>query len=135
MRVTEVGGDTGILDDLGVLRHLTSLVIRHALPCGQRHAIQRRAEAFYSRGGRRIIHLRQDQVAAFEFDKGAGSRCIVLALDQAAFPVARKFTFYHLGRAEVNTDHVRDLVAPINLTTVGLAGRFSLPQTMDQFLS
>ncbi len=135
MRVTEVDGDTGILEDFGVLRHLTSLVIRHALPCSQRHAIQRRAEALYSRGGSRIVHLRQNQVTACEFDEGADSRCIVLALDQVAFPVARKFTFLHLWRAEVNADHVRNLAAPVDLTTTRLAGRFSLSQTMDQFLS
>ena len=77
MRVTEVeDGDTGILGDLGVLRHLTSLVIRHAIPCGQRHVIQCCTEACYSRGGSCIAHLRKDQVAAFEFDEGADSRCV-----------------------------------------------------------
>jgi hypothetical protein len=35
----------------------------------------------------------------------------------------------------VNADHVRDLVAPVNLPLAWPAGRFSLPQSMDQLIS
>lgn len=66
MRVTEIDGDTGVLSNLSVLRHLTPLVIGHALPCRQQHTIQHSAKALHGEGGSRIVHLRQDQVAAFE---------------------------------------------------------------------
>ena len=79
MRATEIDGNTGILGNLGVLRHPAPLVIRHALPGSQRHTVQRSAKAFHGRGSGRIVHLRQDQVTAFQFNEGPDSRCVALA--------------------------------------------------------
>lgn len=134
MWVAEVDGDAGVLGDPGVLCHLTPLVIRHTLPCGQWHSIQRRAEACYRGGSGGIVHLRQNQVTTFEFDEGTDGRCIALALDEVAFPMPWEFAFFHPRRAQVNADHVRNLVASINLPATGLSSGFPLPQAVDQLL-
>jgi len=137
IRVTEIDSNTGILGDLDMLRHLASLVIliRHALPSSQWHSVQRSARAFHGSGGGCIVHLRQNQVIAFQFDEGADSRCIALAFDQVVLPVPGEFTLFHLVRTEVNADHIRDLVAPIDLPSLRLASHFSLPQAVDQLFS
>ncbi len=59
--VKEADRHAGLLGDLRVSRHLPALVVGHALVHRQRHAIERRAEAFQRRGGRRVVHLDQNR--------------------------------------------------------------------------
>ena len=46
--VAEVDRHTGLLGDFRVPRHLSPLVVGHALAYSQRHAVQRRAEALHN---------------------------------------------------------------------------------------
>tara|TARA_Y100001001_G_scaffold20928_1_gene18025 strand:- start:2513 stop:2944 length:432 start_codon:yes stop_codon:yes gene_type:complete len=133
IRGTEINGNTGIQGKLGMLRHLASPVIRHVLPCSQWHSVPRSAKAFHGSGS--IVHLRQNQITSFLLDYGVESRWFPLAFDQVAFRVPGELTFLRLGRTEVDADHVRDLVTPINFPSAPLVSRFSMLQAVGQFFS
>ena len=133
--VAEVDRHTGLLGDFRVPRHLSPLVVGHALAYSQRHAVQRRAEALHRRGRRRIVHLRQDQVAAGTLDQGGYRRGVGLALDQIALPVTGHQAVFDLGRAHVDAEHVGDLATSIHPAGARPAGSLALPQTDDQLLA
>lgn len=133
--VAEVDRHTGLLGDFRVPRHLSPLVVGHALAYSQRHAVQRRAEALHRRGRRRIVHLRQDQVAAGTLDQGGYRRGVGLALDQIALPVTGHQAVFDLRWAYVDADHVGDLATSIHPAGARPAGSLALPQTDDQLLA
>lgn len=53
----------------------------------------------------------------------------------AGTPVSWHLTFFDLGWAQMNTDHIGDLTTPIDLPAARLARGFTLSQTMDQLLT
>lgn len=135
VRVAKVDRHPRLLSDFGVPRHLPALVIGHALAHRQRHAIERRAEAFHRRGRRRIVHFHQHQIAAGALNPGAYRRGVGLALDQIAFPMARHQAVFDLRRAHMDADHIGNLAAPIHTPRARSARCLALAQTDDQFLA
>jgi hypothetical protein len=133
--VAEEYRHTGFLGDLGVPRHLPSLVVGHALAQYQRHAIEHCTEALYRRGRRRVVHLHQHQVATGALRQLAYRRGIGLTLDQIAFLMPWHQPNFDLWRAHMNADHLRDLPAPIHAARTRPDRRLALAQADDQLLT
>ena len=73
MRVSEVDRRPGLLRDLGMLHHLSALVVRHGQPQGSRHFIELVAEANGRRRGRGGGHARDD---GSRRGRRRGRRCV-----------------------------------------------------------
>ncbi len=84
MRVSEVDRRTGFLSDLGMLHHLSALVVRHGQAQSSRHLIELVAEANGRRGGRGAIHLRQDHQARGALHQRTDGGAIVGTDDEIA---------------------------------------------------
>lgn len=91
VRIAKINRHARFLGQFGVFGHLTALVIGHAFTHFQRHAVQRRTEAFDRRGRGGVAHFDQDQITTGALNKRAHRRGIVLALDQVATPSGRAF--------------------------------------------
>lgn len=135
MRVKEVDRHAGLLGDIHVSHHLPTLAVGHAPVHRQRHAIERRTEAFQRRGRRRVVHLVQHQVVTGAFHQGTYHRDVGLALDQVALPMARHQAVFDLRRAHVDADYLGNQAAPIYTTRTRPACRLTLTQTDDQLLA
>lgn len=57
--------------------------------------------------------LDQDQQRASALDQGAHCAGIAFALDEVALPVAWKLVILHLGRKQVDAEHIGDLATPV----------------------
>ena len=135
VRVTEVDRHTGSLGDLGVLCHFPALVVGHALAHRQRHVIEGGAEALHCRGRRRVVHLHQHQVATSALHQRTYRRGVSLTLNKVAFPMPRHQSVFNFRRAQVNTDHLWNLPAPIHTAKAWSTCRLALAQTKDQLLA
>jgi hypothetical protein len=136
VRVAEVNSHAGALSDFGMACHLAALVIRQRLARSQRHAIQRRAEAFHGRRGSGAMHPHQHQVTRTALNKRADCGCIIaLAFDKVALPMTGRQTIFRPRRADMDTDEVRDLATTIYSNRAGAAAGSALAQADDQLLA
>lgn len=135
VRVAEVNCHPSLLGDFSMPRHLSALVVGHALAHRQRHAIERGTEALHRRGRRHVVHLHQHQVATGAFHQGAHCRGVGLVLDQVTLPMVGHQAVFDFRRAQVNADHLGNLAAPIYTARTRPACRLTLAQADDQLLA
>lgn len=117
MWVSEVDRRTGFLRDLGMLHHLSALVVGHGQPQGSRHLIELIAEANGRRRGRGAIHFRQDHQACGALHQRTDGGAFVGTHDEIAFPMARHQAVFNLRRPHVDADQIGNLLASILATT------------------
>lgn len=122
MRVTKVHRNACVVTQLLVQRHLTALVVGHAVAHGLCNAEQLICKALEHVGRASRLGLRQlDQhhQAAGTLNQGAHSAGVGGTLDQVALPVAREQAVLYVGWAQVNAEHVWDLPTPVLPFTSG----------------
>lgn len=103
-----VNSHTCALSDFGMARHLATLVVRKRFTRRQRHATQRRAEAFHGRRGGGVMHPHQHQIACAALNQRAYCRGVAFAFafafDQVALPMAGRQPVFGLRRTNMNAE-------------------------------
>lgn len=113
VRVAEVHFHAGRGGELFMSRHFFALVVGEALPQWLGNRIEFGGEARQRRSGGGIFHLRKQHQAAGPFDQNAYRGLVACALDEVAFPVPRQHPVLDFRRPHMNTDHARNLSAPV----------------------
>lgn len=135
VRVAEIHADVGVARQLLMLAHLAPLVVGERLAKWLRDLVELGGEGRQRRLGRCIGHARQQYQARGALDQHAHAGAVHGAFDEVALPMARHGAVVHLGRAQVDADHVGDLAAPVLATRAGAAGAAALAQAGDEGLA
>jgi len=135
MRVAEIDLDPGLGGQLGMARHLFTLVIGQRLAHRCRNAAELKRIARQGGGGGSIIHLSQQHQAEGAFDQDPHRRAVTRPLEEVAFPVAGQNPVIHLRRTHMNANHISQLPTPIRTPGAWQASAVGLAQAGDQFLA
>ena len=138
VRVAKVHGHAGVDGQLFVQRHLFALVIGERLAHGLGNGTQLVREGLQHMGRAGGLGMRQfdqHEQSAGALDQSAHGTGIALALDEVAFPVARKLSVLGLWRAHMDAEHVRNLPTPVLAFAAWRSFVAGLVQVGNQFLA
>lgn len=136
--IAEVDGNAGRLDELSVVGHFLALIVGQSVTQGLGNPLEFVGEGLQDIGGGGgfgVRQLDQDQPPAGALHQGADGAGIAFALDEVTLPVSRKLAILDLRRAQVDTELIGDVAAPILAFTTREAFIPRLSQTGNQFLA
>ena len=135
VRITEVNLDARVGAQLCMPGHLFALVVRQRMAHGFGNAAQLGRKAFQCRCGRGVGQLGQYHQARASLNQHAHGRPVASALDEVAFPVARKRPIVGLGRANMNAQHIGQLTSAVFTPRARYALALRSAQAGDQVLA
>lgn len=93
--------------------HLLALIVGKAFAHRFCNTIEHSAESLQSHSRLGVIHPRQYDQAAGEFDRISHRRTVEGYLDEIAFPVLGNQSVFYFGWAHMETGHVLNLTSPV----------------------
>lgn len=133
--IAEVNLHTHVVRQLGMARHILSLVVGQGLAHGLSNAAQVGRETLQHRGSRRIDQLDQHHQARTAFEQYTHSRAVARPLDEIALPVAGEFPVIGLGRAHMDAQQVGHLAPAVLAPPACHALGLCTAQTGEQLLA